>query len=141
MKQTSIIICLFLALFIQQAIAITVSGKITDEKNEGVPFASIYIKGTTKGTSSNINGLYSIDLAPGKYQLVFKLIGYKPQVEEINAVDANQVINVKLIPESVLLNEATIKADAEDPAYAVIRQAQKKRKYYLEQVDAYSCDV
>jgi hypothetical protein len=141
MKKNYIFYCLLFLLSFSRIHAITISGKVTDEKNEPVPFANIFIKGTTKGTTSNLQGAYTIDLIPGKYELVFKMIGYKQHIEEINAADVNQVINVKLTPESFTLKEAVIKADGEDPAYAVIRQAQKKRKYYLEQVDAYSCDV
>ncbi len=141
MKKSYTIFTLLLFFCLQQAIAITVSGKVTDENNQPVPFASIYIKGTTHGTSSNLQGFYTIELAPGKYELVFKLIGYKPEIETINAESSNQTINVKLVPESIMLKEATINASGEDPAYEVIRQAQKKRKFYLEQVDAYSCDV
>lgn len=121
--------------------AYTISGKITDEKNEPIPFANVYIKGTTHGTTSNIQGAYSLDLAPGKYEVVYKLIGYKLHIEQVTVASSPQVIDVKLSPESFELKEAVIRADGEDPAYAVIRQAQKKRKYYLEQVDAYSCDV
>jgi hypothetical protein len=132
---------LLLILCVNRLNAFTISGNITDEKNEPVPFANVYLKGTTRGTTSNIKGAYSIDLASGKYELVFKLIGYKLHIEELTVTDVPQVINVKLVPESFLLKEAVVKADGEDPAYAVIRQAQKKRKFYLEQVDAYSCDV
>jgi hypothetical protein len=137
----SVLLYLFLTITATKAFAFTISGRITDEKNEAVPFANVYIKGTTHGTTSNIQGAYSMDLAPGKYELVFKLIGYKLHIEELTVSTSAQVINVKLSPESFELKEAVIKADGEDPAYAVIRQAQKKRKYYLEQVEAYSCDV
>jgi hypothetical protein len=140
MKQ-ALTVAFFLALFSQEVVATRVSGKITDENNQPVPFASVYVKGTTHGTTSNIQGFYSIDLAPGSYEIVFKLIGYRPDVEKVDPAATNLEINVKLVPESVQLREATINGDAEDPAYAVIRQAQKKRKYYLDQVDAYSCDV
>jgi hypothetical protein len=133
--------CILFFLFFSRMEAITITGKVTDEKNEPVPFTNVFIKGTTRGTTSNLQGAYSIDLGPGKYELVFKMIGYKQHIEEINVTDANQVINIKLVPESFTLKEAIVKADGEDPAYAVIRQAQKKRKYYLEQVEAFSCDV
>jgi len=39
------------------------------------------------------------------------------------------------------LNEVKINASAEDPAYEIIRHAQKKRKFYLNQVGGYSCNV
>jgi hypothetical protein len=121
--------------------AFTVSGKVTDEKNQPIPFASIYVKGTTRGTNSNMQGAYSIDLPSGNYELVFKYIGYKQHIEQFTISGSNLDINVKLVPESIELKAAVIEANGEDPAYAIIRQAQKKRKFYLEQVDAYSCDV
>jgi len=141
MKKNCFLYCFIFVLCASRLHAISITGKVTDEKNEPVPFANIYIKGTTRGTTSNLQGAYSIELAAGKYELVFKMIGFKQHIEEINASDSPQIINVKLIPESFTLKEAVIKADGEDPAYAVIRQAQKKRKFYQEQVDAYSCDV
>ncbi len=141
MKQKVTLIVFFSFFSLCQLFAATISGTVTDEHNQAVPFATIYIKGTTKGTTSNIQGNYSIELKDGTYELVFKLIGYKPHIENLTVIGSNIKVDVKLFPENIQLNEATISADAEDPAYAVIRQAQKKRKYYLEQVDAYSCDV
>ena len=41
--------------------------------------------------------------------------------------------------EEVSLDEVVISADAEDPAYRIIRNAIKKRKYYLQQVENYMC--
>ena len=37
-----------------------ISGKISDENNEELPGATIIIKGTTKGTVSDINGNYEL---------------------------------------------------------------------------------
>jgi hypothetical protein len=120
--------------------AATLTGKVTDENNQPVPFASVYIKGTTTGTTTNIEGSYSLELKPGKHEIVFKFIGYKQHSEIIEAGTQRIVLNVQLFPETVTLQQVTIKA-SEDPAYEVIRQAIKKRKFYLNQVDAYSCDV
>ncbi|MDF2437285.1 MAG: hypothetical protein K0Q95_1661 [Bacteroidota bacterium] len=132
---------LFILLFAQKMFSYTINGKITDNRNEPVPFVNIYIKGTTRGTTSNIQGAYALELPPGKYEIVYKLIGYKLHVEQVTISSESQTIDVKLIPESFELKEAVIQADGEDPAYAVIRQAQKKRKFYNEQVNSYSCDV
>ncbi|MFQ5447617.1 MAG: DUF5686 family protein, partial [Saprospiraceae bacterium] len=43
--------------------------------------------------------------------------------------------------ESIQLPEIEVKANAEDPAYPIIRKAIAKRKHYLEQVREYTCDV
>ncbi len=122
--------------------AATVSGKITDSKGEVIPFASVYIKGTTSGATTNINGIFSIVLQPGSYELVFKSIGYKTYSEKIVVEEKDIFLPIRLEDEVVTLNAVTIKAaDQEDPAYAIIREAIKKRKFYLEQVKSFSCDA
>ncbi len=115
----------------------TVSGKVTDNNQQGLPFSSVQVKGTTQGTNANADGFYSLKLQAGSYELIFQYIGYKKQVEKIIVTD-NLSKNMVLNPESYELKEVTIK-DGEDPAYAVIRAAIKKRKYYSREVDAYTC--
>ncbi len=116
-------------------------GRISDQKNNPLPFVNVYIKGTTIGSTANVNGDYSFDIKPGNYELVFKMISYRQHIEKIVAVKEPIELNVVLQPETVTLPGVEIKADAEDPAYAVIRQAMKKRKFYLDQVKTFSCDV
>ena len=53
-----------------------ISGKITNNANEPLPFATVYVKGTTIGTNSNEEGDYSLKLAGGEYELVFQYVGY-----------------------------------------------------------------
>jgi hypothetical protein len=130
----------FIITFYNLSFAGVVSGKITDENNQTLPFVSVYIKNTTTGTTANADGYYTISLSQGTYTLCFKIIGYKLFTKEIT-VNGDLTIDARLFPESFSLNEVEIKAGGEDPAYAIIRAAIKKRKYYQEQVDAYSCDV
>lgn len=116
----------------------TLSGKIADTKNNALPFASVLVKGTTIGTNSNINGLYSIKLKPGTYEIIFQYIGYKKETKSVT-LTADATLNATLADDSYQLKEVTVKA-GEDPAYEVIRQAIKKRRYYLNQVNGYSCN-
>ncbi|MFT6322416.1 MAG: hypothetical protein ACJAT4_003353, partial [Granulosicoccus sp.] len=118
-----------------------ISGKVTDSNGEALPFASIYVQGTTNGTTSNIEGDYEFELENGKYQLVFQFVGFKQKVETLTIYNQRVRLDVVLEAESFGLNEIVVAADAEDPAYAIIRQAQKKRKYYKEQVKQYQCNV
>jgi len=117
----AILISLGFPAFAQQ---ITVSGKITDEHNAPVPFASIYIKNTTKGTSANSEGLYSLQLTPGTYEIAYRAVGYKQESRKI-VVTASQVINVVLATEAYELQGVRI-SSGEDPAYAIIRKTIKK---------------
>ncbi len=118
----------------------SISGKITDDNNEVLPFSSVLVKGTTIGTTSNADGFYSLKLKPGKYELVYQYIGYKKTIQTINIVDKSISLNVSLIPESYELKEIVI-TETEDPAYAIIKKAIKKRKIYFNEVNSFSCKV
>lgn len=122
-------------LFSQQFL---VTGKISDDKGQGLAFSSVLVKGTTQGTNANAEGNYSLKLSPGKYDLIFQYVGYKKQIIRIEIINSNIQKNTNLTPESYELTEVIVK-DGEDPAYAVIRQAIKKRKSYLNPIDAYTC--
>jgi hypothetical protein len=119
---------------------ITISGKVSDEHNSPVPFASIYIKNTTKGTSANSDGAYSLQLSPGTYEVVYKAVGYSQETHKL-IITGNQVVNVVLKTEAYQLQGVNISSGAEDPAYAIIRKAIKKRKSHLDEVNAYTCEV
>ena len=123
--------------FWAEAQTFLVTGKIIDEKNQALSFSSVLVKGTTQGTNANADGFYSLKLQPGTYELIFQYVGYKKKIEKV-VVESNVTKNIVLNPESYELKEVVIK-DGEDPAYAVIRQAIKKRKYYLNEVNAFTC--
>src|SRR5690349_14070802 len=60
----------------------TVSGKISDANGKPLPFVNVTVKGTSVGTTSNSDGVYSISVPQGSNTLVFSFIGYK-----VNEVD------------------------------------------------------
>lgn len=117
-----------------------VTGKITESNGEVIPFASIYVKTTTKGVSANVDGSYKISLDKGSYTLVFKAIGFKTIERNID-LNSNLVVNQALPTESYTLNNVVIRPNAEDPAYEIIRKTIKLRKQHLNEVEAYSTDV
>jgi hypothetical protein len=119
---------------------ITVSGKITDDAGKPVPFASVYIQNTTMGASANSEGDYSLQLKPGQYVIQYKAVGYRHESRSID-LKQSKIINLTLSTEIYQLQTVSITGNGEDPAYAIIRRAIKKRKGYLEEVKSYSCDV
>jgi len=133
----SVLVSLFFFVFCSPAQTFVLSGKVSDSKNSALPFASVFVKGTTIGTNTNADGLYTLRLQPGKHEIIFQYVGFKKESREVN-IEANQVLNVVLQSDNYQLKEVQITA-GEDPAYAVIRQAIKKRKTYLNQVNAYTC--
>ena len=118
-----------------------ISGIVYDEHQQPLPYVTIFIEGTTNGTTSNAEGAYFLELNPGEYSVIYRMIGYKQVKERIQIVSGPVVKNIHLQAESYQLKEIKIKADAEDPAYAIIRKAQKKRNYYDDQVSAYQCQA
>ncbi|UKT62543.1 DUF5686 and carboxypeptidase regulatory-like domain-containing protein [Pedobacter mucosus] len=123
--------------FAQQYI---VSGIVKDATGQPVPFTSVYLKNTTQGTSANVDGKYSIKLSKGQHTISFRAVGYKQQDHIIN-LNEDLSLDVKISSESYTLDNVTIRANAEDPAFEIIRQAIKLRKAHLNEVKEFSCDV
>lgn len=75
MKILSFFLCLFcLNLFAQDKMVL--KGKVA-HNNQSVAFTNILVKGTSKGTSSNADGDFSLELEPGAYTLVFQAVGFR----------------------------------------------------------------
>ncbi len=139
-KQSILLLCLLtlcLQVFAQQ---FQVKGKITDTGGEPIPFVSVFIKGSTKGVSANSDGVYSINVPGGTTTLSFTAIGFKIATETID-VSSGIELNKTLTAEQYTLNSVVIKANGEDPAYKIVRNAIKNRKAYLEEIFSYRSDV
>lgn len=124
---------LLFPVFLQAAV---LKGKITDAKGEPLPFASVYLKGTTKGTTSNAEGFYAFELPEGEHLLVCQYIGFQKQEIRMTLKAGENTKNFTLYPNEKTLKEVKIKA-GENPALAIIRKTIKKRPYYNRQIDAY----
>ena len=129
----------FCFLITATAFATHIRGKLTDEKGEMLSFASIYVRGTSIGTTSNIDGFYDLVLEEGDYELVFQYVGYESKTEKITLGKEDIELNIVLGPIANNIQEIVVTA-GEDPAYRIIRKAIKKRKFHLNQVKQYSCE-
>src|SRR5215212_8065353 len=118
-----------------------VSGRITDAKGQPLAFASVLVKGTTIGTTANTEGKYFLQLNPGNYTIVAQYVGYQRQEKTISVTEGNSTLDFQLNLQDLSLKEVVVKPGAEDPAYEIIRNAIKKRTYYLNQLDKFQCEV
>lgn len=98
--QLRIILTLSMVLFahILYAQDTVISGKVTDESGLPLPGATVIIKGTSKGASSDFDGNYSINASQGDV-LEFSFVGYNSKDV---TVGTSNVINVSLDPGNVL---------------------------------------
>jgi hypothetical protein len=74
----------------------SVSGIITDDKGHPLPYASVLVKGTTKGTTANNEGKYFLELDPGNYTIVAQHVGYNRVEKKITLDDKGLVLNFEL---------------------------------------------
>ena len=100
---------LFMAIFALHCLTmsaqqIKISGKVTDESNYPLPGATVSILESGNGTSTNLEGEYSIQVMPGT-KLQFSYIGY---VSQTILVDNKTIINVTLLPKSESLEEVVV---------------------------------
>ena len=86
---------------------LTVTGCVKDSSTgEGIPFASLQVKGTMVGVSTDLDGFYTIS-APADGVLIFSSIGY------VNAevpVAGRAVVDVALSPDTQMLEETIVVA-------------------------------
>lgn len=88
-------------------------GKILDKdmNNDALPFANVQIKGSSKGSTTDFDGLYKIEnLDPGTYTVVYSFVGYETvEVPEVK-IEAGKVteVNTSLSSSAASLEEVVI---------------------------------
>lgn len=102
------ILTLLLAFVVQITFAQTktVSGSIIDDSGLPLPGATIQVKGTTTGTTSDFDGNFSIGVNQGA-TLVFSFVGYK--TKEV-VVGSSNAINVTMDEDTASLDEVVVVA-------------------------------
>ncbi len=83
----------------------TVKGKVQDDKGNALPGASVSVKGTTKGVTTNANGEFSIGVPNPQSVLVFSFIGFNSQ--EV-VVGSRTSINLMLTEDLKTLSEVVV---------------------------------
>lgn len=115
-----------------------ITGSVFDETGAPLPFVSVYLRGTSIGTSVNTEGNFRLDAPKGQHELVFQYIGYKQHVEKIVVGNTPLRLTVRMQPDELTLAEVEIRD--EDPAYRIMRKAIEKRAEYRYKITDYSCD-
>ena len=99
------------------------TGVVSSAKGETIPFASIYIKELTTGTTTNLDGEYSLSLTPGTYKVSFQALGFARVIEIISINEADVVKNITLKQQDYQIKEVRVYSGKEDPAYVLcVRQ-------------------
>ncbi|PNW30158.1 TonB-dependent receptor [Formosa algae] len=108
----------------------SIVGKLTDKEynNEPLAFANILIKGTTNGTTSDMDGVYAFtDVTPGTYIIIYSFVGYQTQEVpvEVTAGNATQ-IDITMSASAAALDEVVIQTTTRKESESALLLGQKK---------------
>ena len=120
----------------------TIRGTILDgasDIGEGLPFANIVLAGTTRGTTSDLDGKFVIKLDPGTYSLIISFVSYDDLKIENIEVKASSVLNMDVtLKESrdIQLKEIIVQAEAIRSTESTILSMQKKSINLMDGISA-----
>ena len=119
-----------------------ITGEVTDESGEPIPYASVIYKGHHIASASNADGQFSIARHEG-WTLTVSSVGFKPQTFVVNSALPN-VLKVKLKEDATALGEVVIKSKRgrysrkNNPAVELMRRViAAKKKTNLEETHDY----
>jgi outer membrane receptor protein involved in Fe transport len=100
---------LFSALFIGLLLSgfvgaqVTVKGKVTDDRGNGVPGASVTVKGTNEGAATEMDGTFSFrtNLPRKEYTLIITSVGFKNAEQKFSVNGADATVNVEQLNKGI----------------------------------------
>lgn len=117
MTRTIYTLCLLFISLISFSQSATIRGFVYNKANgEPVAFSNVYLKGTTTGASTDLNGYFSINkVTPGSYVLLVTNLEFDTISENIT-IKAGEILNKKFFSEKggIVLNSVDVSADMVD---------------------------
>ena len=125
-SKTSIFLLFLLLYGVNLFSQTSVNGKvISSSTNDAVPFANIYFQGTTKGTTTDFDGYFTLFSEDNYDSLVISYVGYKPKTVPLNVGQNN--ITIQLDEDVLSLREVEFIA-GENPAFEILRNVVNNKK-------------
>ena len=86
-----------------------ISGKVLSTEKTTVDFATVYLKGTNYGGTTNEEGIYHLQAPAGEYTLVVSAIGYKTVEKPVKLMRGERTkMNVVISPQATELDEVGV---------------------------------
>ncbi|CAN5359736.1 DUF5686 family protein [soil metagenome] len=107
---------------------ITLSGTVVDAFSEPMAFVNVHLKGTNTGTTTAIDGKYTLtlNLERGQELIEFSFVGYKPMTYSIDQLKSLR--QIKMISVATALEEVEVIA-GENPANGIVRKVIANKNY------------
>jgi hypothetical protein len=135
LKTFNILYFLFISTFFPQTQNNRISGKVIDSyTGTPLPNANVFISGSVWGTSTNMDGYFSIQNLPsGNHQIAVSFIGYETTFQNVTLTGKDHVeLNFYLIEKLIQLNEVAVDAEVPKDWYENLKIF---KKYFLGQSD------
>ncbi|WP_299712709.1 DUF5686 and carboxypeptidase regulatory-like domain-containing protein [uncultured Tenacibaculum sp.] len=117
-----------------------IRGKVVNKNNEPLPFVSIYIENSLKGTTTNDNGFYELATSKkGKQTVVFQFLGFKTVKKTVTIDSFPFTLDIKMAEREELLEEVTV-SSTENPADAIIRKVIASKEKNTNKSGKYQAD-
>jgi hypothetical protein len=139
MRKYLLILILFMV--VPRITAQGIRGVVLDMGGEPVPYAAIFIKELTRGTTCNALGQFSLPLPQGVYSIYFRSLGYTEVNRTITVGDEYTDLEIRLPPQTYMIPEVRISATGEDPAYWIMRKTIGLANYHLHEVASYNAEI
>ncbi|MCH9031479.1 MAG: carboxypeptidase-like regulatory domain-containing protein [candidate division Zixibacteria bacterium] len=112
---------------------------INSQTGEEIPFASVRVAGSNRGTMANAEGRYRIFVREGDSELVFSAISFvSSELKFELAPDDEVLLNAYLTPVVLELSGTTVYADDLSEAQRIISRAISRKKEILKAIDNYA---
>ena len=88
---------------------VKISGKVIDNEDKPVEFATVRIAGTAVGTNTDLKGVYSLNVAQADtLKIVFSCIGFKTVTHQLIKPSGDLTLNVRLYPNDIELQDVEV---------------------------------
>lgn len=140
MKRILLSVIIFFGFLSVSLAQYVIKGKVTDiETGDPIPFASVILKGTKVGMTTDFEGNYTISTSTKADSLQVSYVGYISQSKPV-VYSQTILINFQLVPSTFNLSEFVFES-GENPAFPIIRKAvEMKEKFDKRNLTAYESE-
>lgn len=109
MKKITFFLFLFVCMHANSQ-TFSITGKVTDENNQPLASASVFLTKLNKGTTTDFNGNYQLNVTNGSYDVQVRFIGYKTVSKSVTIANQNATLNFSLKQDNNVLDEVLVSA-------------------------------
>ncbi|MBO5820109.1 MAG: TonB-dependent receptor [Alistipes sp.] len=88
----------------------TLEGVVTDSEGRPLPYTTIFVDGTSRGTTADSEGRYRLVLEMGETDIVVQMLGYATERLSLNVAEGSNNLDVVLSTEATGIEEVVVSA-------------------------------